>query len=133
MYCLAVGLLLSFVFSFSSPSFLFRGTLIDARPYSSSRSLWLQFFFPALLVALFLCTSSLQCNSFWSFSCSWQALHFHSGLYPYRLSSVVDASLLEQKTRAPYLIFSTHWLRMERLRCSRCICVKAIRLWRVAV
>ena len=129
----AVGLSLSFVFFFSNPSFLFRGMSIYARLYGSCRFLWLQFFFPALLVALFLCTSSLQCNSFWSFSCSWQALHFHSGLYPYRLSSVVDASLLEQKTRAPYLIFSTHWLRMEGLRCSRCICVKAIRLSRGAV
>jgi len=129
----AVGLSLSFVFFFSNPSFLFRGMSIYARLYGSCRFLWLQFFFPALLGTLFLCTSSLQCNSFWSFSCSWQALHFHSGLYPYRLLSVVDASLLEQKTRAPYLIFSKHWLRMERLRCSRCICVKAIRLSRVAV
>ena len=133
MYCLAVGLLLSFVFSFSNPSFLFRGTLIDARPYSSSRSLWLQFLFPALLVALFVCASFQQWHSFWSFPYPCLALHSHSSLYSYRQLLAVDVYLSEQKTRAPYLIFSTHWLRMERLRCSRCICVKAIRLSRVAV
>ena len=124
MCCVAVGLSLSFVFPFSCPSFLFRGMPIDVRLYGSCRFLWLQFFFPALLVTLFLCTSSLQCNSFWPFSCSWLALHFQSGLYPYRISSVVDASLLEQKTRAPYLLSSTHWLRMERLRCSRRIALR---------
>jgi|GEM_PF-5474336 len=131
--CLAVGLLLSLVFFFSNPSFLFRGISIYARLYGSCRFLWLQFFFPALLVALFVCTSSLQWHSFWSFPYPCIALHFHSGLYSYRQLLAVDVSLSEQKTRAPYLIFSTHWLRMERLRCSRCICVKAIRLSRVAV
>ena len=131
--CLSFLLFGPFAFVLFVPFVFVPRQSIDVRLYGSCRFQWLQFFFPARLVTLFLCTSSSQCNSFWPFSCSWLALHFHSGLYPYRLSSVVDASLLEQKTRAPYLIFSKHWLRMERLRCSRCICVKAIRLSRVAV
>ena len=133
-YCyLSFSLFEPFVLSFSNPSFLFRGMSIYARLYGSCRFLWLQFFFPALLGALFLCIGFLQCNSFWSFSCLSLALHSHSCLYFYRLLSSVDVFLHEQKTRTPCLLSSTHWLRMERLRCSRCICVKAIRLSREAV
>ena len=131
--CLAVGLLLSLVFFFSSASFLCLGTLVDARPYSSCLFLWLQFFFPALLVALFLCTSSLQCNSFWLFSCSWLALHFHSGLCPYWLSLVVDASLLEQKNESTLSYFLHALVVCGEVKVFSSYCVKAIRLSRVAV
>lgn len=119
-------------FFFSCPSFLFRARLLmlDRMALADFMALILFSFLliPPLFVGPFPTRALLRV-----LSCFRLALHPHSFLYPYRLLSSVDVFLHEQKTRAPYLIFSTHWLRMERLRCSRCICVKAIRLSHVAV